>query len=62
MTQPLLLLHGYHRLRRRLAACVRRADAGHRVIAPDLRGHGRSTNPRPTFKFADVARDMFALP
>jgi pimeloyl-ACP methyl ester carboxylesterase len=32
-----------------------------RVIAPDLRGHGRSTNPSGTFKFAEVARDIFAL-
>ena len=34
---------------------------GYRVIAPDLRGHGRSTNPSDTFTFADVARDVFAL-
>ena len=34
---------------------------GYRVIAPDLPGHGRSANPRPDFKFADVARDVFAL-
>ena len=35
--------------------------AGYRVIAPDLRGHGRSTNPGGDFTFADVARDIFAL-
>ena len=34
---------------------------GHRVIAPDLRGHGRSSNPSGRFRFADVARDIFAL-
>jgi pimeloyl-ACP methyl ester carboxylesterase len=31
------------------------------VITPDLPGHGQSANPRPDFKFADVARDVFAL-
>ena len=35
--------------------------ATYRVIAPDLRGHGRSTNPGGTFLFKDVARDIFAL-
>ena len=35
--------------------------AGYRPIAPDLRGHGSSTNPGGQFRFADVARDMFAL-
>ena len=35
--------------------------AGYRVIAPDLRGHGRSTNPSGVFRFADVARDILAL-
>jgi pimeloyl-ACP methyl ester carboxylesterase len=35
--------------------------AGHRIIAPDLPGHGRSPNPRNDFKFAHVARDVFAL-
>ena len=36
-------------------------SASYRVIAPDLRGHGRSTNPSGMFQFADVSRDMFAL-
>jgi pimeloyl-ACP methyl ester carboxylesterase len=31
------------------------------TITPDLRGHGRSTNPSGVFRFADVARDVFAL-
>ena len=35
--------------------------SGYRTIAPDLRGHGRSTNPSGVFRFADVARDVFAL-
>ncbi|HEX8027610.1 MAG TPA: alpha/beta hydrolase, partial [Vicinamibacterales bacterium] len=35
--------------------------AGYRIIAPDLRGHGRSTNPGGRFTFAEVARDIFGL-
>ena len=31
------------------------------MIAPDLRGHGRSTNPSDALTSADVARDVFAL-
>jgi pimeloyl-ACP methyl ester carboxylesterase len=35
--------------------------ARHRLIAPDLRGHGRSTNPSGSFTFAEVAKDIFGL-
>ncbi|HEX4568284.1 MAG TPA: alpha/beta fold hydrolase, partial [Vicinamibacterales bacterium] len=35
--------------------------AGYRVIVPDLRGHGRSTNPSGTFTFRQCARDVLAL-
>jgi pimeloyl-ACP methyl ester carboxylesterase len=34
---------------------------GFRVIAPDLRGHGRSTNPSGAFTFRQAALDMLAL-
>jgi pimeloyl-ACP methyl ester carboxylesterase len=34
---------------------------GFRVIVPDLRGHGRSTNPSLAFTFRQAAHDMFAL-
>jgi pimeloyl-ACP methyl ester carboxylesterase len=33
----------------------------YRVIAPDARGHGRSTNPSGEFTHARVARDLLAL-
>ena len=35
--------------------------AGFRVIVPDLRGHGRSTNPSRAFTFRHAAKDVFAL-
>jgi pimeloyl-ACP methyl ester carboxylesterase len=34
---------------------------GFRVIAPDMRGHGRSTNPSGAFTFRQAALDMLAL-
>jgi pimeloyl-ACP methyl ester carboxylesterase len=35
--------------------------AGFRLIAPDLRGHGASTNPSGEFSFRQAARDVVAL-
>ena len=58
---PLLLLHGFTGSGDDWTHVFAEPIAGHRVIAPDLRGHGRSTNPHDSFRFADVARDMFAL-
>src|SRR5262249_21653897 len=34
---------------------------GYRVIVPDLRGHGRSTNPSRMFTFRQCAQDVLAL-
>ena len=52
---PVLLLHGFpdssDLWRRQIPAL---AGAGHRVIAPDLRGFGRSSKPEPV--------DAYALP
>ena len=59
--EPLLLLHGFtgsgDDWRHVFAAPL----DGYRIITPDLRAHGRSTNPTGTFTFADVARDIGAL-
>jgi pimeloyl-ACP methyl ester carboxylesterase len=35
--------------------------AGFRLIAPDLRGHGRSTNPSGGFSFRQCGQDVIAL-
>ena len=34
---------------------------GYRLIIPDLRGHGRSTNPSGLFTHRQCAEDLFAL-
>ena len=65
--RPVVLLHGFLSSARRnwfapgLAQAL--ADAGHRVIAPDCRGHGQSEAPEdPTAWPADVmAADVEAL-
>jgi pimeloyl-ACP methyl ester carboxylesterase len=59
--EPLLLLHGFTGSGDDWQHVFAEPLSGYRVIAPDLRGHGRSTNPSGSFKFADVARDVFAL-
>ena len=59
--EPLLLLHGFTGSGDDWKHVFTEPLAGFRVIAPDLPGHGRSINPRSDFKFADVARDVFAL-
>jgi pimeloyl-ACP methyl ester carboxylesterase len=61
--EPLVLLHGMAgtsgdwRHVFDLDALARRA----RVITPDARGHGRSTNPGGEFTFAGCARDLFTV-
>jgi pimeloyl-ACP methyl ester carboxylesterase len=60
---PLVLLHGFfgssadwpHLLDRRALA------ERNRLIVPDLRGHGRSTNPAGTFTHRQCALDVYAL-
>jgi pimeloyl-ACP methyl ester carboxylesterase len=58
---PLLLLHGFAGTGDDWRHVFATPLDGYRVIAPDLRGHGRSTNPSGAFRFADVARDILAL-
>lgn len=60
--EPLLLLHGF-------GSCIDDSWAGilpelaksHRVIAVNMRGHGRSTNPTNQFTHAQSAEDVRAL-
>jgi pimeloyl-ACP methyl ester carboxylesterase len=59
--EPLVLLHGFTGCGDDWKYVFAEPLDGYRIIAPDLPGHGRSPNPRNNFKFADVARDVFAL-
>jgi pimeloyl-ACP methyl ester carboxylesterase len=59
---PMLLLHGGTGIGSDWQAVFTGGDPdGFRVIVPDLRGHGRSTNPSRAFTFRQAALDMFAL-
>lgn len=58
---PLLLLHGFTGSGAGLAQGFKQLTANHKLIIPDLRGHGRSTNPSQQFSFQQTAMDIFAL-
>jgi pimeloyl-ACP methyl ester carboxylesterase len=59
--EPLLLLHGGTGIGADWAHVFPTDPPGYRVIVPDLRGHGRSTNPSRQFTFRQCARDITAL-
>jgi pimeloyl-ACP methyl ester carboxylesterase len=59
--EPLLLLHGGGGVGANWELIFNEAPPGYRLVIPDLRGHGRSTNPSTTFTFKQVALDVFAL-
>jgi pimeloyl-ACP methyl ester carboxylesterase len=59
--EPLLLLHGGMGIGGDWRHVFPDDPAGYRVIVPDLRGHGRSTNPSKTFTFRQCAEDVIAL-
>ena len=57
---PLVLLHGYPLDSRMWANEIGSLSAHHRVIAPDLRGFGKSTSIEP-FTIEQIADDTHAL-
>lgn len=59
--QPLVLLHGFGGCGQDWRSIFEAPPDGFRLIAPDLRGHGRSTNPSGAFTFRQAAHDVFAL-
>jgi pimeloyl-ACP methyl ester carboxylesterase len=59
--EPLLLLHGFNGSGQAFADFLPDYAAKYRVILPDLRGHGRSTNPSGEFTHRQSAKDVFAL-
>jgi len=59
--EPLLLLHGGTGVGADWRHVFPADPDGYRVVVPDLRGHGRSTNPSRQFTFRQAARDVAAL-
>jgi pimeloyl-ACP methyl ester carboxylesterase len=59
--EPLLLLHGFTGYGGNWGPFLGAFSKEHQVIVPDLRGHGRSTNPSGQFTFRQSALDIFAL-
>jgi pimeloyl-ACP methyl ester carboxylesterase len=59
--QALLLLHGGMGIGADWRLVFPADPEGYRVIVPDLRGHGRSTNPSGMFTFRQCAHDVLTL-
>lgn len=59
--EPLVLLHGYTGSGGDWELFLPDLAKEYQLVMPDLRGHGRSTNPSMTFTFRLAALDMFAL-
>lgn len=59
--EPLVLLHGGGGIGANWELIFKEPPEGYRLVIPDLRGHGRSTDPSTTFTFKQVALDVFAL-
>ncbi|WP_375768283.1 alpha/beta hydrolase [Archangium gephyra] len=59
--EPLVLLHGGTGAGSDWRYVFDEPLEGYRTIVPDLRGHGRSTNPAGTLTFRQVASDVLAL-
>src|SRR5690348_12269044 len=59
---PLLFLHGFSGSGGDFKYSGRdRFAQHHRLIVPDLRGHGRTANPLPTLTHKQLALDVIAL-
>lgn len=59
--KPLLLLHGFLDAGDLWQPYIDALAENYMVIIPDMRGHGRSTNPSGKFSYADAAADVAAL-
>jgi pimeloyl-ACP methyl ester carboxylesterase len=59
--QPLVLLHGFSGCGSNWEPFISDLATEYQLIVPDLRGHGRSTNPSNSFTFRQSALDVFEL-
>ena len=58
---PLVLVHGMTSAGRLWDPFIDDLSKNFRVIVPDMRGHGHSTNPSGHFRHVDVAQDLVEL-
>jgi pimeloyl-ACP methyl ester carboxylesterase len=59
--EPMILLHGWTGIGANWELIFKDPPDNHRLVIPDLRGHGRSTNPSSEFTYRQSALDVFAL-
>jgi pimeloyl-ACP methyl ester carboxylesterase len=59
--EPLVLLHGFTQTGDAWQPILEYLAPHYRLIIPDLRGHGRSTNPTGEFTHRQSASDVFGL-
>jgi pimeloyl-ACP methyl ester carboxylesterase len=59
--EPLLWLHGFMGCGSDWRYIFTEPPASYRLIAPDLRGHGASTNPSDSYSHRQCAQDVLAL-
>lgn len=59
--EPLVLLHGFLESGQKFSAFVPDLSARFKLIIPDLRGHGGSTNPSGEFTMQQSTDDILAL-
>jgi pimeloyl-ACP methyl ester carboxylesterase len=59
--EPLLLLHGGGGIGANWELIFKAPPEGYRLVVPDLRGHGRTTNPSEELTFRQSARDVLGL-
>jgi len=59
--EPLLLVHGWSGSSDYFGPLLDALSSRYRLIIPELRGHGRSTNPEGSFTTQQAARDVSAL-
>ena len=59
--EPLLLLHGFTGSSADWETLLPGLPSGYQFILPDLRGHGRSTNPLGMYTHRQAALDVLAL-
>lgn len=58
---PLLMLHGFTITGKSWEPWIKDLSKNHKLIIPDLRGHGNSTNPSKKFTHKMSAIDMYGL-